>query len=427
MTMMEILLGASDEQLEKIEFERSNIGNTEAMMKLINKALSIEDFTKQCGSIPTATNSNVNVYWLVATWLDDEYLWCNSWAIMITQDILWKLFSWYLEYLIYKREWEELFAEWDVVSPIVAWDTTNTIIWLPIGNYKVLKLWASNLLSGSKYTGNIKFYKAMQIVDINNNNIVTINSPKLFYKTEFDWKNVERERVRMKVKPVVEQMILKDKDTAYSDYEVAMQNIIKATRRVEAVNNEKNMDEYIDTILSNISSSLVRLKESDMIQTVAEKDSFKYSILTTPIKCNNNIIWQYVISIDMIWGNVSMKHAWLWSDITPHPHVRNNGYCCWWWLTNNVVEWLKLWNISLVVECCIALLQSYNPTSSYVPLESVINNVKQTIQYRDLVAPKTYWDDVVMFKSKMPEWEANTLAPWATSLLAWHQVYSVII
>jgi hypothetical protein len=83
------------------------------------------------------------------------------------------------------------------------------------------------------------------------------NNSNMFKKSDFNWANIAVERVKVKVRPVVELMVKRNKQDAHKNYDEAMKAIIRATRELEASNNEANIDTYVNKIIENISTSVV--------------------------------------------------------------------------------------------------------------------------------------------------------------------------
>lgn len=424
--MLETLLWMTDTQLAHIWLERWNIWDNEAMLGFINRMFSNETFAKAVGAVRTVTNSNVNCWWLVATWIDNSMIWFNNGTAIIHNSIIDNIIMWYMEYTTTIDD-SNKFSVWNVITPVVQWD--STIVWLQVWHYKVVNIynvWQTCSIACQDLRNGSRFLPYMVIEDALWQKYAVINSTSFFTLSDFNWNNIHTERVKAKIRPAIESMINRDKDRAIQNYEEAMKNLIRSYRELESTNNAKSIDEYTQKIIDNISTSTVELGWSEVIENVEEKPNFSYDIHTKELTCDGKNIWPYKLSIDLYSWSVLVYNKWIaTTSINQHPHIRGGGSVCWGGLSTNIAEAMKFWNLSLVVDCCIWLITSLNPNSVYIGMEDWYERVKNTTWYRERENRERYKQVIEKFEEDYKNLQDVRLADKAKYVFYWHQVYSI--
>lgn len=175
-----------------------------------------------------------------------------------------------------------MLAEGDVVKPIEAFAS------LPAGNYRVIP--ALDARSGRDLTGDNKFLPTVRVEDVEGAVFKIINSKKLVELSDFNWSNIEFERARKLLEPVIDDMLKEDRTNMFTDYDATIHRLLLLERKMEATANETSKEEYIADIVNGISSSLANLATNPYIKNVEDKGGFKYVLTTDIITCQGKVL-----------------------------------------------------------------------------------------------------------------------------------------
>lgn len=420
--ILETLLWLTDSQLSRLWLDRQTMWNNEEIIKSINKILSIEEFAKQIPDKRSITWSTARIWWLVCTWIDDTTVWFNNWVTILSSADVSGIIHWYIRYS--SPDKYNTFVVWDVVIPLKEeWLFDELETW----NYRVYQLWWENARWIADLTDWALFIEKMVIENALSAKYIVPNNNKMFKKSDFNWANISVERVKAKVRPVVELMMKRNKEDAHKNYDEAMKNIIRATRELEASNNSANIDSYVNKIIDNISTSLTWLKESPMIKKIDDNWNFWYKVHTDILRCDGRDIWPYTLDINMLDWWVRIFNSWLHgSGRYNHPHVQPWWSVCWWTMATTVSEALRFWNLSLAVDACIWLITSLNPNSVYIWMEEFMRYIENSTWYKKYMQEEVFGKKIQEWKDKYSTIETR-LADWAKEVFYGHQVYSITI
>lgn len=371
--MLETLMKLWKKALDILWIPQETLWDVEVIKSAVNTMLANKDFAEHI-TVMDINNNTHKLFWLILTGIDEQFLWFNNGAVMVnaseSENIIVNIFK-------FKRfsSLPPAYAIWDILVPAEGLGFDRNY-------YRVVET-ASNIIDKSS-----KFVKNMIVEDINWAFYRVDNITEAWNKSDFNWANVKMEKVKAKVRPIVENMINQDRDNIIKRYDDTIQQVIKISRQMEALNNETSLDEYITRIVDGVSWATETIKQNPMVKSVTESD-FVFTIHTNVIMYSDEPLGEYEIIVNLNEWYIKMKNLWgiSWHQ---HPHVNNDRNWCWGTaLTTTYKECLKQWNPIMALDCALALLYSYNAGNPYISMDSFKTRVRDSSWYKNRMKAQT--------------------------------------
>ena len=371
--MLEVLMKLWKKALDILWIPQETLWDVEVIKSAVNSILANKDFAEHI-TVRDINNNTHKLFWLILTGIDEQFLWFNNGAVMVnaseSENIIVNIFK-------FKRYFDAppAYSVWDILVP-VDW------LWFEKNYFMVVDTW-TNIIDRST-----KFIKNMIVEDVNGVFYRTDNIAEWWNKSDFNWNNVKIEKVKAKIRPIVETMINQDRDNLIKRYDDTMSQLIKLSRQMEAVNNEKTLDEYITRIVDGVSWATDIIKTNPIVKSVTESN-FVFNVKTDVIMHWDAPLGEFEIIINLNDWYIKMKNLW-WVSWAQHPHVNSDGNWCWGSeLTTTYKECLKQWNPILSLDCALALLHSYNGWNPYVDMSTFKSRIRSTTWYKNRMKAQT--------------------------------------